>query len=101
MFFLALVNARIKGFGKDTNAQESAGRWIQEGCLDDSPNLMECLRYLFKYSFQIHLDYSMQRFGYDSRYGNKSTPMEREEMREEQKKKAKGLQRNKKNIFCQ
>ena len=67
ILFPSMANAKIKGFGKDTNAQECTVRWIQEGCLKKPPNMMECLWYLFQHSYNVHLDYNQHRFGYETR----------------------------------
>ena len=39
LIFPALQNGEVKGFGRDTNAQEGTGRWIKRGCTHDYPSL--------------------------------------------------------------
>ena len=48
LIFPALQNGEVKGFGRDTNAQEGTGRWIKRGCTYDHPSLEQCMRYLYR-----------------------------------------------------
>ena len=67
---------KMKGFGKDTNGQEGAGRWVKRGYghVGDNPDLEQALAYLFRQILQVHLDVRMESLGKATGYGDKTRP---------------------------
>eukprot|EP00986_Skeletonema_menzelii_P015314 scaffold11499_cov80-Skeletonema_menzelii.AAC.1 len=63
-FFPAVDNGGIKGFGKDTNAQEGTGRWYKHGYRPGKKiDLPECFKYLCSKAKLIQQDTNAEKEG--------------------------------------
>jgi len=88
LIFPALAEGRIKGFGKDTNAQEGVGRWIKQSFPGKHPTLEQCISHLYRYGLQVEWDCISHRQGELTRYGEQKDPIERSKDTETQSKRA-------------
>ena len=89
LIFPALANGAIRGFGKDTNAQEVTGRWIKTRLGITKPSLEECLKGLMKEGRDVNMDMKTVMTGRTTRYGKAKTPIEKEKERKSKGKKRK------------
>ena len=88
LIFPALAEGRIKGFGKDTNAQEGVGRWIKQTFVGKHPTLEQCISHLYSYGLQVQWDCISHRQGELTRYGEQKDPIERSRDTETKTKRA-------------
>lgn len=59
LIFPACANHDFVGTSRNTNAQESMGRTIQQTCTQDNPNFKQLYIHLFKFCHRIDAQYSM------------------------------------------
>eukprot|EP00985_Skeletonema_marinoi_P002640 scaffold1084_cov166-Skeletonema_marinoi.AAC.1 len=79
-FFSAVSNGSIKGFGKDTNAQEGTGRWLKSSDHSSKPSICSCIKYLYLRGRLIQQDMEAEKEGRQSRYrrGGALNPIDRD-----------------------
>ena len=100
-FFSAVSNGSIKGFGKDTNAQEGTGRWLKKSDPSKKPSICSCIKYLYLRGRLIQQDTEAEKEGRQSRYrrGGALNPIDRDADSEAKNKRSQQRARSRKRAY--